>query len=101
MPRSLLLFPLLALPLAYGFPMAMGFVSFLVGVLANSGPEGIAEGVVVGVLVAWGLVTLEDARAIARAESSEGRTYFAVGHRPTAAGNRLVWTPSGAEPQPE
>lgn len=71
-------------------------LAFLVGVLRDSGPDGIAEGVVVGVVAAWGLVTLRDARAIERTERAEGRRYFASGDRPTAAGNRLVWTP--AEP---
>ena len=73
-------------------------LAFLVGVLRDSGPDGIAEGVVVGVVAAWGLVTLGDARAIERTEHDEGRRYFAAGDRPTAAGNRLVWTP--AEPPP-
>ncbi len=73
-------------------------LAFLVGVLRDSGPDGIAEGVVVGVVAAWGLVTLGDARAIERTEHAEGRCYFAAGDRPTAAGNRLVWTP--AEPPP-
>jgi hypothetical protein len=73
-------------------------LAFLVGVLRDSGPDGIAEGVVVGVVNAWGLVTLGDARAIERTEHAEGRRYFAAGDRPTAAGNRLVWTP--AEPPP-
>jgi hypothetical protein len=71
-------------------------LAFLVGVLRDSGPDGIAEGVVVGVVAAWGLVTLGDARAIERAERAEGRRYFAAGDRPTAAGNKLVWTPSDA-----
>lgn len=69
-------------------------LAFLVGVLRDSGPDGIAEGVVVGVVAAWGLVTLGDARLIERAEQTEGRRYFAAGDRPTAAGNRLVWTPA-------
>ena len=68
-------------------------LAFLVGVLRDSGPDGIAEGVVVGVLAAWGAVTLGDARVIERTEAREGRNYFAAGDRPTAAGNRLVWTP--------
>ncbi len=73
-------------------------LAFLVGVLRDSGPDGIAEGVVVGVVAAWGLVTLGDARTIERTEHVEGRCYFAAGDRPTAAGNRLVWTQ--AEPPP-
>jgi hypothetical protein len=67
---------------------------FLVGVLRDSGPGGIAEGVVVGLVVAWGAVSHADARAIERTEAREGRRYFAAGHRPTAAGNKLVWVPT-------
>ncbi len=66
---------------------------FLIGVLRESGPDGIAEGVVVGLVAAWGLVTLEDARRIERTERAEGRRYFAATDRPTAAGNKLVWAP--------
>jgi hypothetical protein len=73
-------------------------VSFLVGVLETSGADGIAEGAVAGLMMAWGLFTLGDARRIARTEAAEGRTYFTVAHRPTAAGNRLMWTVSGREP---
>ena len=71
-------------------------VGFLVPVLKDSGPSGIAEGVVVGVMAAWGVFNLDDVRKIQLAEREQGRTYFTVGHRPTAAGNRLFWT--GAEP---
>ncbi len=73
-------------------------VSFLVGVLETSGADGIAEGVVAGLMVAWGVFTLGDARRIVRSEATEGRTYFTVAHRPTAAGNRLTWTVAGKEP---
>lgn len=69
-------------------------LAFLVGVLRDSGPDGIAEGVVIGLLAAWGLVILDDARRIERTEASEGRTYFTAADRPTAAGNRLVWVPT-------
>jgi hypothetical protein len=72
---------------------AAAMMAFLVGVLRDSGPDGIAEGVVVGVVAAWGLVTLGDARSIERTEEAQGRRYFAAGDRPTAAGNSLVWTP--------
>lgn len=61
---------------------------FLVGVL---GRGGTAEGVVIGVLLAWGLATLEDARRITRAEAEEGRRYFAACQRPTGVGRKLVW----------
>ena len=67
-------------------------LAFLVGVLRDSGPDGIAEGVVIGLLAAWGLVIMDDARRIERTEASEGRVYFTAADRPTAAGNRLVWT---------
>ncbi len=67
---------------------------FLVGVLRSSGAEGIAEGVVVGLMAAWGVVSLADARAIERTEATERRQYFASGRRPTAAGNKLVWVPA-------
>lgn len=70
----------------------VAMMSFLVAVLKSAGPDGIAEGVVIGVLAAWGLVTLEDVRRIKRAEAAAGRTYFAAGERPTAAGNNLRWT---------
>ena len=65
-------------------------LTFLIGVL---GRGGIAEGVVVGMLAAWGLATLEDARRIESIETDEGRRYFAACRRPTGVGNRLVWLP--------
>ncbi len=64
---------------------------FLVAVL---GRGGTAEGVVIGVLLAWGFVTLEDARRIARTQLEEKRTYWAAARRPWGAGNRLVFTVS-------
>jgi len=73
-----------------GFAM----MTFLIGVL---GGGGIAEGVVVGVLAAWGLATLEDARRIERAEIDEGRRYYASCRRPAAVGDRLVWFPEKAK----
>jgi hypothetical protein len=63
-------------------------LTFLIGVL---GRGGTAEGVVVGVLTAWGLATLEDSRRIERTEAEEGRRYYAAGARPTGAGGKLVW----------
>lgn len=63
---------------------------FLVGVL---GRGGTAEGVVVGMLAAWGAATLEDVRRIVAAERTEGRRYYAACRRPTGVGNRLVWVP--------
>jgi hypothetical protein len=65
-------------------------LTFLIGVL---GRGGTAEGVVVGMLAAWGLATLEDARRIRSIEAAEGRRYFAACRRPTGVGNRLVWLP--------
>ena len=62
---------------------------FLVAVL---GRGGTAEGVVIGVLLAWGFVTLEDARRIARTQLEQKRTYWAAARRPWGAGNRLVFT---------
>ena len=61
---------------------------FLVAVL---GRGGTAEGVVAGVLVAWGAATLGDVARIRRAELEEGRRYYAACRRPTGVGNRLVW----------
>lgn len=66
---------------------------FLVGVL---GRGGTAEGVVVGMLAAWGAATLEDVRRIRAAEAAEGRRYYAACRRPTGVGNRLVWLPGRA-----
>lgn len=79
---------------AFLFVATAAMLGFLVGVLRDSGPDGIAEGVVVGLVAAWGLVTMEDARRIERTEAEEGRRYYAAGHRPTAAGNHLVWIPA-------
>jgi hypothetical protein len=78
-----------ALLVVGGFAMLM----FLIGLL---GGGGIAEGVVVGTLAAWGLATLEDARRIERAEVAEGRRYYAACRRPAAVGDRLVWFREGA-----
>lgn len=77
------------------FVGAAMMMTFLVGVL---GRGGTAEGVVIGTLVAWGVVTLEDARRIDRDESQTGRRYYAACARPVAIADRLVWTPgpSGA-----
>jgi hypothetical protein len=65
-------------------------LTFLIGVL---GRGGTAEGVVVGMLAAWGLATLEDARRIQSIEAAEGRRYYAACRRPTGVGNHLVWLP--------
>ena len=72
-------------------------LSFLVGVLKRGGE---AEGVVIGTLIAWAVVTLEDARRIDQAERAEGRTYWASVPRPVAIADRLVWTaPRAGEPE--
>ncbi len=71
------------------FVSAFATLIFLVAVL---GRGGTAEGVVIGVLLAWGLVTLEDGRRIQRAQQDEDRVYWAAGRRPWGAGNRLVFT---------
>lgn len=63
---------------------------FLIGVL---GRGGTAEGVVVGMLAAWGAATLQDVSRIHAAEVAQGRRYFAACARPTGVGNRLVWLP--------
>jgi hypothetical protein len=70
---------------------------FLIGVL---GRGGTAEGVVVGMLAAWGAATLQDVGLIRAAEAAEGRRYFAACHRPTGVGNRLVWLPRRAPADP-
>lgn len=66
---------------------------FLVGVL---GRGGTAEGVVVGMLAAWGLATLDDVRRIHAIEEDEGRRYYASCRRPTGVGGKLVWLPARA-----
>ena len=68
-------------------------LTFLIGVL---GRGGTAEGVVVGMLAAWGAATLEDARRIRATERSESRRYYASCRRPTGVGNKLVWLPRSA-----
>lgn len=71
-------------------------LTFLIGVL---GRGGTAEGVVVGMLAAWGAATLEDVRRIRAIERDEGRRYYAACRRPTGVGNKLVWLPrKAAEP---
>ena len=73
------------------FVSAGATLLFLVAVL---GRGGTAEGVVIGVLLAWGFVTLEDSRRIARTQLEEKRMYWAAARRPWGAGNRLVFTVS-------
>ncbi|MBL6633534.1 MAG: hypothetical protein ISP32_03960 [Thermoleophilia bacterium] len=71
------------------FVSAFATLLFLVAVL---GRGGTAEGVVIGVILAWGFVTLEDGRRITRTEADEKRVYWAAARRPWGAGNRLVYT---------
>jgi hypothetical protein len=70
----------------------VGSVAVLLFLVAVLGRGGTAEGVVIGVLLAWGLVTLEDGRRIQRTQDDEKRVYWAAGRRPWGAGNRLVFT---------
>ncbi|HWH14282.1 MAG TPA: hypothetical protein VNT51_06010, partial [Miltoncostaeaceae bacterium] len=79
------------------FVVSAMMMGFLVGIL---GGGGMAEGVVAGILVAWGLVTLEDVREVGRRQEEEGRVYYAACRRPVAVGGRLVWRVAGAaEPE--
>lgn len=70
------------------FASGAAMLLFLVAVL---GRGGTAEGVVAGMLAAWGVATLEDARRIREAEEADGRLYYAASRRPTGVGNNLVW----------
>jgi hypothetical protein len=65
-------------------------MGFLVGVL---GGGGVAEGVVAGVLIAWGLVTQADVRNVERIEAEQSRIYFAACRRPVSVGSVLVYRP--------
>ncbi len=67
-----------------------GMMMFLIGVL---GRGGTAEGVVVGMLAAWGAATLVDVGRIREMEAVVGRRYYAACRRPTGVGNHLVWLP--------
>lgn len=70
----------------------LGSAATLIFLVAVLGRGGTAEGVVIGVLLAWGLVTFEDGRRIERTQADEKRVYWAAGTRPWGAGNRLVYT---------
>jgi hypothetical protein len=72
------------------FVGSAAMLTFLVGIL---GRGGTAEGVVMGMLAAWGAATLEDVRRIVAAEEAEGRRYYAACRRPTGVGHHLVWLP--------
>lgn len=70
------------------FVVSAMMMGFLVGIL---GGGGMAEGVVGGVLAAWGLVTIEDVRTVERIQDEEGRVYYAACRRPVNIGRTLVW----------
>lgn len=74
------------------FVVSALMMEFLVGIL---GGGGTAEGVVAGVLVAWGLVTLEDVRLLRGIQAEEGRVYYAACRRPVSVGGVLVWRKAG------
>jgi hypothetical protein len=76
-----------------GLILLVGGVAMLVFLIGVLGRGGTAEGVVVGMLAAWGAATLEDVRRIVAAERAEGRRYYAACDRPTGVGNKLVWVP--------
>jgi len=67
---------------------ATAMLLFLVAILDRGGT---AEGVVVGLLAAWGIATFVDAHQIERTEEAEGRRYYAAVRSPIAVGRHLVW----------
>lgn len=75
------------------FVSSVLIMGFLIGVL---GGGGIAEGVVAGVLIAWGLVTTQDVRRVERIEADQQRAYFAACRRPVSVGSVLVWRAAAA-----
>lgn len=77
---------LIPLTLFVGSVMMMSFL------IAQLGRGGTAEGVVIGVMLAWGVVTLRDVRRIQGIEQREGRRYFASCRRPVAIAETLVWS---------
>lgn len=83
--------------IAIGVILFVGGVTMLAFLVGMLGRGGIAEGVVVGMMQAWGLATLEDSIRIARLERTEGRRYHAATRRPVAVGDNLVWTPTEPE----
>lgn len=67
---------------------------FIMGFLtAVLGGGGLAEGVVVGVFIAWGVVTARDVARVAQIEMEQQRTYYAACKRPVSVGSVLVWQP--------
>lgn len=71
--------------------VTIGALTTLVFLVAVLGEGGTAEGVVVGLLAAWGLATLADAHQIAVVERGQRRRYYAAVDRPTAVGRHVVW----------
>lgn len=69
----------------------VGGAAMMVFLIAVLGGGGTAEGVVAGVLAAWGAATLHDVARIRRTEHDEGRRYYAACERPIGVGNHLVW----------
>ncbi len=68
-----------------------GSVMMMSFLIAQLGRGGVAEGVVIGVMLAWGAVTLRDIQRIDDIQRAEGRKYFASCNRPVAIAERLVW----------
>lgn len=75
--------------------MFVGGAAMMIFLVAVLGSGGTAEGVVAGVLAAWGAATLHDVRRIRDVEHDEGRRYYAACKRPIGAANHLVWTRAG------
>lgn len=75
------------------FVAAAALTGFLVGILGGGGE---AEGVVIGVLIAWGIVTARDVRVVDATQAAEGRVYYAACRRPVSVGQRLVWRSEGS-----
>jgi hypothetical protein len=76
------------------FVSSVLIMGFLIGVL---GGGGLAEGVVAGVLIAWGLVTVQDVHRVEQIEADQQRAYFAACRRPVSVGSVLVWRATATE----
>lgn len=74
-----------------GAVIVVGGAASMIFLVAILGEGGTAEGVVVGILAAWGVATLADAHQIRVAQAEEGRRYFALVTTPTAVGRHLVY----------
>ena len=73
----------------------LALTGFLVAVL---GGGGTAEGVVVGVTVAWGVVTRRDVAALEAAQAAQQRRYDAVCRWPVSVAQELVWLEDAVVP---